>query len=204
MKLVLLGAPGSGKGTVATRLAKELDVEHLSAGEILREEIKKDTSIGQEIKKIVESGKLVPDQFVVEVMKLETQGRNSYILDGYPRTVFQAKQAEADLVIYLEISEEVVIERLSGRRICETGEHTYHIKYIPPKNEGICDIDKTKLIQRKDDNQRVVKKRFQVYNKETAPVIDYYKNKDVLKLVNAAPLPEEVYSEVKKVLKMKK
>jgi len=207
MKIVLLGAPGSGKGTVAEKLEKDFNLKHLSAGELLREEIKKDTTIGRDIKEIIEKGNLVPNQFVVEIIKLEVKGKDNYILDGFPRSL---KQAEAiddlgiDLVVYLEVPEEVVVERLSGRRVCETGEHGYHIKYVPPRKEGICNQDGTKLIRRKDDNPEVVKERFRVYYNTTAPLVKYYKEKGILKTVDGTPNPEKVYEAVKKVVEENK
>ncbi len=136
------------------------------------------------------------------ITKLETKGKDNYILDGFPRTVAQAKEIEGlniDLVIYLDVPEQIVIERLAGRRTCEKGDHTYHITYLPPKKSGICDYDKTKLLQRKDDQPDIVKERFQVYHEKTQPVIDYYKKKRMLRTVDATQQPEKVYKEVKEI-----
>ena len=203
MKVILLGPPGSGKGTVADRLEQELKLKHISAGQLLREEVSKGTTIGRDIKNIIEKGNLVPDELATQIIKLEIETKKNYLLDGYPRTVNQAKKTEVfkvDVVIYLDISEKEVIQRLSGRRICSTGRHNYHTKYLPPKKTGICDVDGTTLIQRKDDAPNVIKERFQVYNQLTKPVVDYYRRKGVLKTVNAAQSPEKVYRDVKKVL----
>lgn len=204
MKLILLGPPGSGKGTVAAQLSKKFKLFALSAGELLREEIAKNTTLGKEIKKYLEKGKLVPDEFVTEMIKLEVKTKKSYILDGFPRSVKQAKainDLKINKVIYLNLPEKVVVERLSGRRICQRGKHTYHIKYLPPKKAGICDKDKTKLIQRNDDNPKVIRERFKVYHHITQPVIRFYQRKKLLQRVDARPSPEKVYAAVKKIFK---
>ncbi|MDP3734016.1 MAG: nucleoside monophosphate kinase [Nanoarchaeota archaeon] len=206
MKLIVLGAPGSGKGTVAEQLHQEFKLFSLSAGELLREEVAKNTTLGKEIKKYMEKGNLVPDTFVTEMVKLEVKTKKEYILDGFPRSVEQAK-AIADLkitkVIYLDVPEKIVIERLSGRRICKAGKHTYHLKYLPPKKKGICDKDKTRLIQRKDDYPKAIRERFKVYHHITQPVIHFYQRKKILQRVDASQSPEKVYAAVKKILRMK-
>ena len=204
MKIILLGPPGSGKGTVADKLAVEFKLKHISAGQLLREEVAKGTTIGRDIKNIIEKGNLVPDELVTQIIKLEIGKKNDYILDGFPRTVFQAREIEdlkINTIIYLDIGEKEVIRRLSGRRICSGGEHNYQVHYLPPKKAGVCDVDGTELIQRKDDNPKVIRERFLVYNKQTKPVVEYYRKKGILKSVNAAQSPEEVYGEVKKILK---
>jgi len=206
MKIILLGPPGSGKGTVSERLEKDFNLFHLSAGELLREEVAKETTIGKEIKKYISQGELVPAKFVVELVKLEVAKKTDYILDGFPRSIDQAQEIDdldIDAVILLDVPEEVVIERFSGRRMCEKAGHGYHLKYIPPKKEGICDIDGSTLIQRVDDKPEVIKKRFQVYHRETQPLIEYYMKKNLLKKVDASKDPETVYREVKNVLKIK-
>lgn len=203
MKIILLGPPGSGKGTVADRLEQEFRLKHISAGQLLREEVSKGTTIGKDIKNIIEKGDLVPDELVTQIIKLEINPKKSYLLDGFPRTVNQAKQTRSfgvDVVIGLDIPEKEVIQRLSGRRVCSAGKHNYHVKYLPPKKVGICDFDGTKLIQRKDDDSKVIKERFRVYNKLTKPVVEYYRKKRLLRTVNAAHSPEKVYTDVKKVL----
>lgn len=204
MKIILLGPPGSGKGTVADKLEKEFKFKHISAGQLLREEVAKSTTIGKDIKNIIEKGILVPDELVTQIVKLEIRNKKNYILDGFPRTVPQAQEItdlRINIVIYLDIAEKEVITRLSGRRVCSTGEHNYHLQYIPPKKTGICDVDGTKLVQRKDDAPEVIRERFRVYNKLTKPVAEYYRKKGVLKTVNAAQTPEKVYGAVKRILK---
>lgn len=203
MKIILLGPPGSGKGTVSERLAKEYNLFHISPGELLREEVNKKTAIGTEISKYINKGKLVPDKFVAEMVRLEVKNKKDYILDGFPRSLGQAEQIKdlgINKVILLDVAEEDVIERLSGRRVCAKGEHNFHLKYLPPKKKGFCDFDGTKLIQRKDDRPNVIKQRFKIYRRETEPVVKYFKRKGILRTINAAQQPDEVYAEVKKVM----
>jgi len=204
MKLIVLGPPGSGKGTVADTLAAEFHLKHISTGQLLREEITKGTTIGRDIKKIIEKGDLVPDDLSTQMMRLEVGKHRNYILDGFPRTVHQARSIEdlkIEIIIYLEIAEEDVVMRLSGRRICTTGEHNYHVQYVPPIKAGVCDVDGTSLLQRKDDTPTVIRERFRVYHKQTKPVVEYYRKKGILKTVNAAQIPKKVYGDVKRILK---
>ncbi|MBI2662019.1 nucleoside monophosphate kinase [Candidatus Woesearchaeota archaeon] len=208
MKLIIMGPPGSGKGTVSERLEKEYGWLHVSPGELLREEVVKGTRIGKEIKSYIESGKLVPDRFVVEMVKLEVKGKDNYILDGFPRSLDQAKSIEElkiDIVIYLDVSEEEVIKRFAGRRVCEQGTHGYHVQYLPPKKEGICDVDGSKLVQRKDDTPKVIKQRFKIFHEQTETVRKFYDKKKMAVKIDASKEPEKVYDLVKKVVKeMKK
>jgi len=208
MKLILLGPPGSGKGTISERVEKDYKLYHLSAGALLREEVTKNTTIGKQIKQYIDRGELVPPEFVVQLVKLAVQHKNNYILDGFPRSIEQAEHIidlKIDLVILLDISQDLVIQRFAGRRVCQTGEHGYHLQTLPPKTPGICDVDKTPLQQRQDDNPDIIKKRFQVYNNETKPLIDYYQKAHLLKKINANGTPDEVYQNVQKVIqKLKK
>ncbi|NQV91249.1 adenylate kinase [Candidatus Woesearchaeota archaeon] len=198
MKLILLGPPGSGKGTVAQMLAKDFDFAHVSAGELLREEIKKETTLGNDIKKTVESGNLVPDQLVSEIMKLHVANKENYIMDGFPRTVGQAKAIEKldiDMVIYLEVPDKIVVERFSGRRTDPLTGDVYNVKTNPAPAEI-----KDRLVQRKDDTPETVKDRLVVYHKQTQPLVDYYQKKGILKTIDGVPAPKEVYEVVKKVV----
>jgi len=203
MKLILLGPPGSGKGTVAEKLEKEFGWFHLSAGAVLREEVEKKTSLGKEIKKYIDKGNLVPDQLVTEIVKMELQGKNDFILDGFPRTVQQAEAmrgVKVDTILHLDLSENAAIKRFAGRRKCPKG-HGYHLIYLPPKKKGKCDVDGLPLSRRVDDEPKVVKERFKIYHRQTAPVAEYYKKKKKLIMVDANGTPEEVYQRVKKKLK---
>ncbi len=204
MKLIILGPPGSGKGTIAERLEKEFRWKHISAGELLREEVAKGTTIGRDIQKVLEKGRLVPNELVNDIVRLEIQGRKHYILDGFPRSIEQAKHIQdikIDLALYVDVPEKEVIARLAGRRICARGRHSYHLQYLPPKKPGICDYDPSRLIRRKDDRPATIKKRFVVYRKETEPVIRYYRRKGVLQRIDGRGSPEEVYRDVKRILK---
>jgi adenylate kinase len=208
MKIIILGAPGSGKGTVSDCLVKEMKLLHVSPGELLREEVKKQTPIGKEVHKYMDKGLLVPTNIVTDMVKLEVISKDDFILDGFPRTIEQAQlisDIKIDGVISLDVPEKEVIERLSGRRTCLNCGASYHIKYLPPKKAGICDKCGTKLEQRKDDNPETIKQRFQVYNKETQPLIDYYKKKKLLHVVDASKAPKEVCKAVmEELIKLKK
>lgn len=204
MKLILLGAPGSGKGTLSEMLVNKFHLFHLSPGELLREEVRKQTTIGKEISKYIEKGELVPNKFVVEMVKLEIGKRKDFVLDGFPRSVEQAeeiKDLHIDAVISLEVPEEVVIKRFSGRRVCPNCNAGYNLVTLPPKKEGICDKCGTKLIQRKDDNPATIKERFKVYHKETAPLVEYYAKKKMLHRIDASRSPEEVDASMLNLLK---
>ena len=199
MKLILLGPPGSGKGTVSGKLAKEFKLFHLSVGGVLREEVSKDTALGKKIKKYIDKGRLVPHKLAVELIKLEIGKKKNYLLDGFPRSLEQAKEIEdldIDTVIYLPISEREVIERLSGSRLDPVTGKTYHRQYLPPPKN----IAK-RLVQRKDDRPAVIKERFKVYHSETEPVIEYYQKKGILKKIDGSGNPKEVYERVRTLVK---
>ncbi len=186
-KLIFLGAPGSGKGTHAQVLQKELDIAHISTGDRLRYEKSRGSSVGLEAKKYMDAGQLVPNEVVNEIAKIAILENvdKGFILDGYPRTVDQAKFLDSfvsiDKVVYLDVPLNVIIERLCGRRTCsnDSCKAIYHIKNKPPKTEGVCDACGAKLMQRSDDNEETIKNRFAVYEKETSPLIEYYKSKIV-------------------------
>ena len=202
MIVVFLGPPGAGKGTQAQRLVEEKAFKHLSTGDMLREAVKKGTPLGLKAKEYMERGELVPDDLIVELIKENLPEEGNVILDGFPRTVAQAEALDKmlshlgkkiDAVILFEVPDEVVIERLSGRRIDPKTGKVYHIKYNPPP-EGV------EVIQRDDDKPEVIKKRLEVYHKQTAPLIEYYSKKGNLYKVDATKKPEEVYREILKIL----
>ena len=199
MKLILLGAPGAGKGTQADILCKELDIPTISTGNILRAAIKNGTPTGMKAKAFMDEGKLVPDDVIIGIITervAEEDCKNGYILDGVPRTIAQAEALEKagivfDDVVSIEISDEVIMERMSGRRVCEHCGASYHLVAVPPKQEGICDKCGGKLIQRKDDAPETVKARLEVYHKETEPLKAFYAQRGLLKSVeNQATVAE--------------
>lgn len=203
MKISIIGPPGSGKTTISERIAEKFLLFHLSPGEVLREEVRKKTSLGKRIGKIIDRGDLLPGNFVVDLVKLEIGRKRKYLLDGFPRSLDQAKGIEdlkLDLVIFLDVPEKEVIERLSKRWECPKCEEGFHDKYFPPKKKGVCDHCRTKLVKRADDKPKVIKERFRVYHKMTEPVIEYYRKLDVLKKVNASAMPKTVLRRVVKVV----
>ena len=198
MKLILLGAPGAGKGTQADILCKELDIPTISTGNILRAAIKNGTPTGMKAKAFMDEGKLVPDEVIIGIITervAEEDCKNGYILDGVPRTIAQAEALEKagivfDDVVSIEISDEVIMERMSGRRVCEHCGASYHLVAVPPKQEGVCDKCGGKLVQRKDDAPETVKARREVYHKETEPLKDFYAKRGLLKSVENQPTVE--------------
>ena len=199
MKLILLGAPGAGKGTQADILCKELDIPTISTGNILRAAIKNGTPTGMKAKAYMDEGKLVPDDVIIGIITervAEEDCANGYILDGVPRTIAQAEALEQagivfDDVVSIEISDEVIMERMSGRRVCEHCGASYHLVAVPPKQEGVCDKCGGKLVQRKDDAPETVKARLEVYHKETEPLKDFYAKRGLLKSVENQPTVAE-------------
>ena len=208
MKLILLGAPGAGKGTQAEILCKELDIPTISTGNILRAAIKDGTPVGLQAKAYIDKGHLVPDDVSIGIITervAREDCKNGYILDGVPRTIAQAEALEKagikfDDVISIEISDEVIMERMSGRRVCESCGASYHLVAVPPKQEGICDKCGGKLVQRKDDAPETVKARLEVYHKETEPLKAFYAQRGLLKSVENQPTVEETSQAILHVL----
>jgi len=196
LRLVLLGPPGAGKGTQAVVLSERFNIYHISTGNILREEVKEGSPLGLKAKQIMQQGGLVPDEIIIQIVEKAINSKKAikgFILDGFPRTLVQAEQLDKmlsgsdknlDLVLDFETSAPVIIERLSGRRICSSCGAGYHIKNIPPKVEGICDNCKSHLSQRDDDKPETIKKRIGLYQKSISSIIDYYKKKRLLKTVS--------------------
>ena len=182
MNLILLGAPGAGKGTQAEVICNTLHIPAISTGNILREAIKNQTALGMEAKAYMDGGKLVPHEIVINILKERLQKddcKNGFILDGFPRTVPQAEALDKmnvriDRVVDIEVADEKIEARLSGRRVCESCGASYHVQYKPSKTEGVCDACGGKTVQRKDDHPDTVKERLRVYHEQTEPLIDYY------------------------------
>ena len=212
MNLILLGAPGAGKGTQAEILCKKLGIPSISTGNILRAAIKDGTPTGLKAKSFMDAGQLVPDEVIIGIIgeRLEQPDcAKGYILDGVPRTIGQAEAIEKagikiDAVVAIEISEEEILRRMSGRRVCEACGSSYNVEAVPPKVEGICDNCGGKLIQRKDDTPETVRERLKVYHKETAPLADFYAERGLLKRVEVADNKEATNAKILAALGLSK
>ena len=203
MKLLIFGPQGSGKGTQAKKLAKKLGIEHVSTGELLRKHVREETELGKKVKIYLEKGILVPPELNIQVLQEGISGKDGFILDGYPRNKEQAESlnniTDIDKALLLEVPDDVSIKRISGRRICEKG-HEYHVEYLPPKKEGICDIDGLELKKRTDDEEDAIKKRLEIYHEETEPVVRHYEDQGKLIRINGDQSIEEVFKEIIKKL----
>ncbi|HYA77610.1 MAG TPA: nucleoside monophosphate kinase [Verrucomicrobiae bacterium] len=214
LKAIIFGAPGAGKGTYASRLQARLGVEVIATGDIFRELMKEDSELGRKVKSFVEKGLLVPDEVVVEVLKLRLSKipkQKGFILDGYPRTLEQAKILESiteiDVILLLNVPDWIIIERLSSRRICRNCGNVYNIRFLKPKVEGVCDKCGGHLYQRPDDTPEVIKKRLQVYQEQTKPLLEYFKEKKVPFVTSSAtsldqppePIVDKMVAELKKL-----
>jgi adenylate kinase len=199
MNILILGSPGVGKGTYASFLSKKYKIPHISTGELLRETVENKTEIGKKAEKYMNEGELVPDKIVIQLMKerLEKEDcEHGFLLDGFPRTIAQAKAMEKlkkiDKVLNFVASEDIIMDRLSGRRTCRECGSTFHVKNRPPKVSGICDNCGGELYQREDEKPEAIKKRMKEYDKKTKPLIDYYKKRSLLANIDANPPIEEV------------
>ena len=208
MRLILLGAPGAGKGTQAEILSRELNIPTISTGNILRAAMKNGTPVGLKAKSYVEAGQLVPDDVIIGIIEerlAQPDCSNGYILDGVPRTIPQAQAMEEsgigiDWAVSIEIADEVIVERMSGRRTCKNCSQTFHIVNNPPKQEGICDSCGGELTIRKDDAPETVMTRLQVYHKETEPLKDFYAERGKLKTVDNQPSIEATTAAIREAL----
>ena len=212
MKIVMLGAPGAGKGTQAKMIAAKYDIPHISTGDIFRANIKEGTPLGLEAKSYMDQGKLVPDELTVKILLdrvAKDDCKNGYVLDGFPRTIPQAnvlKEALAkqndkiDFAINVDVPDENIVRRMSGRRACVTCGATYHIEHVPPKTEGICDKCGSALILRDDDKPDTVLNRLKVYHDQTQPLIDFYNNEGILKEVDGTIDVKDVFESITKIL----
>jgi len=211
MILVLLGPPGSGKGTQGVLLKNKLGFEHISTGDILRAEVSKKSTLGLKAEEYMKQGLLVPDDLIIAMIKnilIQALNKN-YVFDGFPRNVNQAEAFETmlntmglqvDKVFYFDLDDDVIIKRLSGRRVCPKCSATYNIYYQKPKNDTLCDNDATPLIQRDDDKEEIIANRLRVYKEQTFPLIEYYKSKNKLFVVSANGTQEEVFERLKSML----
>lgn len=213
MKIIMLGAPGAGKGTQAKMIAEEYHIPHISTGDMFRMNIKDGTELGMEAKGYMDQGLLVPDELTVRIFLdrvAQEDCKDGYVLDGFPRTIPQAKVLEEalsklgdkiDYAINVEVPDENIIRRMSGRRACLSCGATYHIEHVPPKKEGICDECGDALVLRDDDRPETVGKRLQVYQEQTQPLIDFYAAKGVLRNVDGTQDMQDVFKAIEEVLK---
>ncbi|GAB1613256.1 adenylate kinase [Mammaliicoccus lentus] len=212
MNIILMGLPGAGKGTQASEIVKKYPIPHISTGDMFRKAIKEETDLGKQAKSYMDRGELVPDEVTIGIVRerlAEEDAKKGFLLDGFPRTVEQADALndilsslgrEVDAVINIQVPEEELMNRLTGRRICEVCGTTYHLVFNPPKVEGICDLDGGKLYQREDDNPETVANRLSVNVKQTKPLLDFYENQGVLKNIDGSREIENVTEDVIQIL----
>lgn len=211
MRMLIMGPPGAGKGTQAARITSFCGIPHISTGDMFRIEIKESTELGKKLKSYLDSGKLVPDEVTVEVIEKrlkQADCEKGFLLDGFPRTIPQAESLDGilgetglDLVINIRVDPGVLLERLTGRRVCRKCGKTYHLLYQPPKEEGSCDNCDGELYQRSDDTRETVSNRLKVYQNQTAPLLDYYGRCGIVREVNGEKSIDDVFQEIKKVIR---
>ncbi|MUV38104.1 adenylate kinase [Lentibacillus sp. JNUCC-1] len=212
MNLILMGLPGAGKGTQAEKISEVYEVPHISTGDMFRLAIKEGTDLGKKAKSFMDQGALVPDDVTIGIVRERLQKddcQKGFLLDGFPRTIAQAEALDVllselnkhiDHVIHIDVPQEKLVERLSGRRICPTCGRAYHVLYNPPAKEGICDYDGAQLIQRDDDQPETVKKRLSVNLEQTQPLLDFYKQKGELVAVNGDQAIDQVFADIQEKL----
>ncbi len=212
MKIIMLGAPGAGKGTQAKQIADKYSIPHISTGDIFRANIKNGTELGKKAKQYMDQGALVPDELTCDLVMDRIQQddcKNGFVLDGFPRTIPQAEALDAalgktnekmDYAIDVDVPDENIVNRMSGRRACLNCGATYHLISIPPKVEGICDRCGSEIVLREDDKPETVQKRLKVYHEQTQPLIDYYKNQGILKSVDGTQPMDEVFKAIVTIL----
>ena len=212
INLILFGPPGAGKGTQAERLRSDFQLPYIATGDMLRANVKEGTDLGQKAKEYMDRGDLVPDELILAMADERLQqedAQDGFILDGFPRTVPQAEALSKHLsqvgrritaVLLIDVPDDDVVRRLSGRRVCVKAGHNYHVDFDPPKHDDVCDQDGSRLVQRDDDKPEVVQKRLAVYHEQTEPVIDYYDEKGILRRVDGTRGPAEVHDHIRAVI----
>jgi adenylate kinase len=212
MNLVLLGPPGSGKGTQGERLQEDLELPYYATGDILRAAVREGTELGKAAKDYMDRGDLVPDEVIVGMIgeRIDSnEAADGFILDGFPRTAPQAEALAAKLnelgreltaVLLIDVSDEEVVRRLGGRRTCVENGHVFHVEFNPPKQEGVCDVDGSELITRDDDEPEVIRHRLEQYHEKTAPLIEHYDSQSLLRQIDGAAAPDAVADEIQRTL----
>jgi adenylate kinase len=212
LNLVMMGPPGAGKGTQAERLVEDFDLPYYATGDILRSAVKEESELGQEAKEYMDRGDLVPDDLICKVIMERVdseEAADGFLLDGFPRTVKQAEVLDEALegrgraltaALLIEVDDEEVVRRLSGRRICVKNQHVYHVEFDPPKKDDVCDQDGSRLIQRDDDKPETVRKRLSVYHDQTSPLIGWYEEKGLLRKFDGTRSPDEVHRHIRATL----
>jgi adenylate kinase len=212
LNLILLGPPGAGKGTQAERLVEDFDLPYYATGDILRAAVKEESELGNEAKDYMDKGDLVPDELICRVIMERIdlpEAADGFLLDGFPRTIKQAEVLEDALqnrdrrltaALLVDVDDDEVVRRLSGRRVCKKAGHLYHVEFDPPKNEGVCDQDGSKLEQREDDKPETVKHRLQVYHDQTSPLVEHYDDQGILRRFDGERPPGEVHDHIRATL----
>ncbi len=212
LNLVLLGPPGSGKGTQGERLQEDLRLPYYATGDILRAAVREQTELGRTAKEYMDRGDLVPDAVIVGVIaeRIDSpEALDGFILDGFPRTIPQAEALDAKLeelgravtaVLLIDVSDEEVVRRLGGRRTCAENGHVFHVEFNPPRQEGVCDLDGSELIVRDDDKPEVIRHRLEQYHTKTEPLVDYYDQRSVLRRLDGTAAPDDVAEEIRRTL----
>ncbi|MGI8572590.1 MAG: adenylate kinase [Solirubrobacteraceae bacterium] len=212
LDLILLGPPGAGKGTQAERLRGDFQVPFISTGDMLRENVRDGTELGREAKNYMSAGELVPDELIVAMVGERLRAddaQDGWILDGFPRTLEQAKALDKLLAelrrrvtaaLLIDVPDEEVVRRLSGRRVCVKGGHNYHVEFDPPKHEGVCDQDGSRLVQREDDQPDVIRNRRRIYHTATKPVVRYYDERGLMRRIDGTRGPAEVHDHIRAVI----
>jgi adenylate kinase len=212
LNLILIGPPGAGKGTQAERLQHDFQLPFISTGEMLREHVKQETDLGLQAKSYMDAGDLVPDELILAMVADRLRApdaQDGFILDGFPRNLEQAAALEKQLselgrrvtaALLIDVPDEELIRRLSGRRVCVKGGHNYHVEFDPPKHEGVCDQDGSRLVQRDDDKPEVIKNRLEVYHEKTKPLIDYFDQQGLMRRIDGTRPAPEVHDHIRAVI----